>query len=440
MTNQELQRIITFAKEHKIKVNDLRMLLKLFTKKDGNIYKEQLSDIEYIMIKGFQNDKELKVILEKLLKQDYTNWYSLGNLMYYPYLKKYLSEKEFSNEVWDVIFYNLRNMPRDYALEKLYCEKLELYHGNSKKELNFFGDFFESLKSYSLIFENWIWEYFFDNQKSLDEKNAIFYIILMLNNEMMPEEANKKAKKVIKCYELYGKKLATSYARALNKLDLEVPTITDEEISIFVNLYDFLFFGCRKNTAINYLNSSYYKILTDKKIKAEKRLEFAKNLIEPKLVLKNSIVDLLWHTYLEQGLDAMNILEYAFLNNGIRTNILCKAFLEQETNIEVLELAREVFRNNRVRKDAENLSILNNLKTPEEKIEFLQFLKSKYPDVSEEMKQQLEKEDEERRTQEKMLQESYMAFLNNKIGLNKLKLSLEESQDISVSLIRVKRN
>ena len=332
-------------------------------------------------------------------------------------------------------------MQRNCALEKLYCEKLELYYTNIEKdEMKFFGEFFEQIMSYSLVFENWIWEYFFDKQKSLNEREAIFYIILSLNKEMLPEEAHKKAKKVIKCYELYGNRLATFYARALNKLDLEVPTITDEEVNIFINLYDFLFFEYRENTAINYLNSSYYKILTDNSIEAQKRLEFARNFKKRELVLKNSVVDLLWHTYLEQGLDAMKILKYAFLNNGIRANILCKTFLEHERNIEVLRVARKVFRNNRVRKDTESLSVLNNLQTPEEKIEFLHFLENKYPDLTEEAKQQLEKEEKERQAQEKILQENYNAFLNNKISLNKLASSLEENQNIKVSLIRVKRN
>lgn len=441
MTNQELQKVIELAKKRKVKVNDLKMLLKLLTKKDGHIYSQQLSDIEFIILKGFLNDKELKIILENLLKQDYTKWYHLENLLHHPYLKKYLSKKIFSNEVWNVIFYNLRNMPRNCALEKLYCEKLELYYTNIEKdEMKFFGEFFEQIMSYSLVFENWIWEYFFDKQKSLNEREAIFYIILSLNKEMLPEEAHKKAKKVIKCYELYGNRLATFYARALNKLDLEVPTITDEEVNIFINLYDFLFFECRENTAINYLNSSYYKILTDNSIEAQKRLEFARNFKKCELVLKNSVVDLLWHTYLEQGLDAMKILKYAFLNNGIRANILCKTFLEHERNIEVLTVARKVFRNNRVRKDTESLSVLNNLQTPEEKIEFLHFLENKYPDLTEEAKQQLEKEEKERQAQEKILQENYNAFLNNKISLNKLASSLEENQNIKVSLIRVKRN
>lgn len=442
MTNQELQKVIELAKEYKIKINDLKMLLKLFAKKDGHIYTKQLSDIEYIMLKGFLNDKELKIILERLLNKGYSNWHRLGYLSCHPILKKYLSEKDFSNEVWNVIFYNLRNMPRDNILEKLYCEKLELYYANSEKEeLNFFGEFFEHIMSYSLIFKDWIWEYFFDKQKSLNERKEIFYIILRLNNEMKPEEANKKAKKIIKCYELYGEKLATSYARALNKLDLEVPTIiVEEERSIFINLYDFLFFKCRENTAINYLNSSYYKILTDKTIIAKKRLEFARNLDEGELVLKNNIVNLLWHTYLEQGLDAMNILKYSFLNNGIRTNILCKTFLEQETNIEVLKLARKVFRNNRIRKDTENLCILNDLQTSEEKINFLNYLESKYPDISEETKQQLEKEAEERQVQENEVQKSYNAFLSNKIGLRELEKTLEESKNIRVILTRTRKN
>ena len=143
MTNQELQKVIELAKKRKVKVNDLKMLLKLLTKKDGHIYSQQLSDIEFIILKGILNDKELKIILENLLKQDYTKWYHLENLLHHPYLKKYLSKKIFSNEVWNVIFYNLRNMPRNCALEKLYCEKLELYYTNIEKdEMKFFGEFF----------------------------------------------------------------------------------------------------------------------------------------------------------------------------------------------------------------------------------------------------------------------------------------------------------
>ncbi len=441
MTNQELQKIINLAKKYKMKVKDLKMLLKLFTNNDGNINEQQLSDIEFIILKGFFDDKELKIILEKLLKQNYTKWHCLGNLLYYPIIKKYLAEKEFPNEVWDVVFYNIRNMPtKNYILEKLYCEKLELYHANSKEELDFFGAFFDIIKNYSFALNSWIWEYFFDKQKSLNERNKILYIIKSLNQKFSFLEISSKIKNVIKCYELYGEKLAASYARALNKLDLEIPTITsEEEKRIFIILYDFLFFSCRENTAVNYLNSIYYQILTNNKIEVEKRLEFAENLIEYQLVLKDSIVISLWHTYLEQGFDAMITLKHAYLNNGIRTNILCKTFLMQETKPEVLELARQVFRNNRVRKDTENLSILNDLQTSDEKIEFLHFLASKYPDISEEQKQQLEEEAKDKEVREKIAQDSYNDFLNNKIGLAKLTESLNDAENISFDLIRVRR-
>ena len=109
-----------------------------------------------------------------------------------------------------------------------------------------------------------------------------------------------------------------------------------------------------------------------------------------------------------------------------------------ETDLKVVKLARKVFRNNRVRKDTENLCILCDLKTSEEKIEFLSFLENKYQDDIE-MKRSKERE---RKEKEIALLKAYKDFFNKKIGLEKLEESLEKAQELEFNIIRIrgKRN
>ena len=95
---------------------------------------------------------------------------------------------------------------------------------------------------------------------------------------------------------------------------------------------------------------------------------------------------------------------------------------------------RRVFRNNRVRKDAENLCIFSDLKTSEEKRELLFFLENKYQDDLE-----LEEINEKRRIEEEQaLLKAYQDFFNKKIGLEKLEQSLEKSEDLDISMVRVR--
>lgn len=56
----------------------------------------------------------------------------------------------------------------------------------------------------------------------------------------------------------------------------------------------------------------------------------------------------------------------------------------QEESREVLKLASRTFKINRIRHDNECMQMLARLKSENEKLAFLQFLRSKYPDQTEE--------------------------------------------------------
>lgn len=437
MTNKELQELIQVAKDYQVKTTDLKKILKALIKKDGNIYREDLLKLKFLLESHFLEDEKGMALLEKLLKNGYSNWGKLVYLQRHPIIKNYLLDCDFKKEEWEIILdILLRVMPENSVLEILYCSKLEHYKNQlSNEEFLFFHKIFEVTMNSPLIFQDWYWAYLLDQQKPLETRKDILNILTVtfFVNQNPPVDVQVRIKKAIKCYELYGRDMAYPYAAVVTCIDLEMPqVITKEEYDIYINLYKILCYVCLKdNVEHNFINSFYYRTLTDSTIDAGKRLEFAENFRVSELILKNDIVRLLWNTYLEEGVVAMNVLKYAFLNNGIRTNILCKTFLEQEKDIEVMSLAREVFRVNRVRKDTESLCLLNDLQTKEEKIAFLQFLKNKYRDQDEE---KLKREEQERR-----IQESYNAFLNNKLGLSKLEEALQESEGITVKLVREKR-
>ena len=438
MTNNELLEIIQLAKKNKVSVETLKRILKLM-EIDGNIPRHQSDIIKSLIVTGKIKENVLLSLLEQVYQKGCKNWQNILLLDNHPILKEYLKENghNLNKKVWSMILDFVNIMPSNEKLERFYVKELSLRINTlSIEELSFFHKILESSIDTPLLYRKWYLPYFLDQKKKRRNRNLLLGILKTNLFDLNVEEQEIKAKKVIQCFELYGEHLADIYATCLaSGIDIIVPDITnDVEKKVYIELFTLIcMIDMKKNLISNFFSSFYYKLATNKEIDAQKRLEFVSNLSNINLILKDDIVIKLWNAYLYHGIEGMKVLKYAFLNNGIRTNILCKNFLEKETSVEVLELARIVFRKNRVRKDEENLCILSDLKTSEEKIEFLHFLDNKYPDIS-------PQEKERRIKQEQELLNTYQEFLNSQVGLAKLEESLHSSEDLTVNLVRKKRN
>ena len=437
MTNNELLEIINLAKDYHISGKTLKRLLKLM-EIDGNIEERQVLEIKMLIKTGKLKDEVILSLIEKTYEKENTSWKNIILLDKFPILKEYLNNATFSRKNWHTILDFIKILPNDRKLEDFYVKELKLLTNTlSVQELAFFHIILEKSINSPLIYKSWYLSYFLDQKKTRKNRNTVLNILKanLFDFELRKKEQETKSQKIIACFELYGEHLAEHYATVIaGIIDLDVPKLTSKlECDIYIELYTCICNIDMKNiNAKNFLISLYYKIATNKKIDAEKRLEFVRNLHEINLILKDNLVNKLWEVYLSCGLEEMKILKFAFLNKGIRTNILCKNFLMQETSIEVLKLAKEVFKKNRVKQDEESLYDLTCLKTPEEKIEFLHYLNNKYPDISPE-------EQEIKSRKEEALLKDYNNFLNNKIGLKKLKESLESSSELDLDLRRVRK-
>lgn len=447
MTNKELLEIIKTARETSVNVDTLRRILKI-VEQDGEISTKKVSQIKELLQKEEINDIELLNILEKAY-QKRMSWNFFLCLNNHPLIKSYLNKMNFNKEEWKMILEFVSKLPENIVIDSLYIKWLRfIYEQEYPKleELQFFHKvFWESINT-PLIHYNWYFKYLLDRNMPLKSRNNILNllkqnIINMLKENVEIKNIEAKSKKIIKCFELYGHGLTSLYATIITcTIDMDIPLIeNDLEMDIYKSLYMRMCYVCTNdNLEKNFINSYYYKLATDKGITPEKRLEFIKIIGSKTLVLKDELVKELWKIYEKRGKEVLIELKFAFLNNGIRTNILCKEFLLNETDLKVVKLARKVFRNNRVRKDTENLCILCDLKTSEEKIEFLSFLENKYQDDIE-MKIN---EERERKEKEVALLKAYKDFFNKKIGLEKLEESLEKAQELEFNIVRIrgKRN
>ena len=440
MTNKELLEIIKLAKENSVNVDTLRRVLKI-VEQDGEVSTKKVTQMKKLFQQGNINDDELLNILEKAY-QKRLSWNFFLVLNNHPLIKSYLNKTDFSKEEWKIILEFVSVLPVDIVIDSLYikwlrytCEEgiLEL------DELQFFHRVFKGSLNTPLVHSNWYFEYFLDKSKPLNNRsNALALLernIFNIAREIIISETEAKTRKIVKCYELYGNQFANLYATIITcVVDINVPKLqNDKEMDIYKILYTIMC-HINDNLGINFINSSFYKLVTNKEKSPEKRLEFITIVGNKNLVLKDGLINTLWKIYEEKGEKFLIELTFAFLNNGIRTNILCKEFLLNEPDLNILKQARRVFRNNRVRKDAENLCILSDLKISEEKRELLFFLENKYQDDLE-----LEEINEKRRIEEEQaLLKAYQDFFNKKIGLEKLEQSLEKSEDLDISMVRVR--
>lgn len=456
MTNKELLELINITKENNVNTEVLRQLLKL-VEQEGNITSKKISLIKELLQKKEINDLDLLNIYIKAYQKRPVSWMNLAMLNNHLLIKEYLKSQDYSREEWKEILEFVSKLPYNIVTDGIYIKWLRYVYEknqnseNSKQlakeyprlnELKFFHQVFKAALPTNMIYSNWYFKYLLNNTKRIEARDNVLTLlkqnIFNLINEITLLEIEIKAKKIAKCYELHGFPFASLYATIITcKKDISIPVIeNDQEYEIYLLLYKTMCSNFISETVLpNFMTSLYYKIATHKGTSLSKRLEFMKNLTEKELILKDSFVYKLWVAYDSNGLEKMKLLKYAFLNNGIRTNILCKEFLIRENDLEVIKLARVVFKNNRVRKDTENLCILCDLKTSEEKIEFLQFLENKYVD---DLDKQVE-EEQERKIKENDLLKAYHDFFNKKIGLGKLEASLEETKTLDIELVRIRK-
>lgn len=441
MTNKELLEIIKIAKENSINVDTIKRVLTL-VEQDGEISPKKVNQIAYLFQKEEINDKELLNILEKAYQRKLPVTF-LFALNHHPLIKRTLIKMNFEKKEWKIILEFVSNLPEDIVIDSLYIKWLRYIgkRGYLLDELQFFHQAFKESLNTPLIYCNWYFEYLLDKTRSLKNRENILTllkqnILNMLQENIRIENPEIKAQKIMKCYELYGDCLTSFYATIITCIiDIDIPIIENNiEVDLYKILYQTMCYTCENNMGSNFINSFYYKQLTDKKIDATKRLEFITIINSKELILKDELIKELLKVYEEKGKEFLKELKYAFLNKGIRTDILCKSFLVMETDLQVLKLAREVFRNNRVRKDKENLCVLCNLKTSAEKIEFLTFLKNKYQDDIE-VKMQKERDRQEKAC---ALLKAYKDFFNKKIGLSKLEESLENAKELDINIVRIR--
>ena len=446
MTNKELLEIIKIAKENSINVDTIKRVFTLM-EQDGEISYKKVNQIKELFQEKGINDDELLVILENAYQKK-INEHTILALNRHVLIKHALSKMNLNKKEWKLILDFVYLLPSDIVVDSIYVKWLR-YICDQKyfnlDELNLYHQIFKESINTPCIYYNLHFKYLLDGSKPLNNRENILKLLKqnimnMLKENVEIKEIEMKIKKITKCYELYGYKLTGKYATIITCIfDIDIPLITNDlEMQVYNNLYTSLCYVCTgDNLGHNFINSYYYKLATNKEIAPEKRLEFTSIMLYSKnLILKDEWVYNLWKIYEEKDQAFLKELKYAFSNKGIRTNILCKSFLLNEPDLTVIKLARRTFRNNRVRKDNENLCILNDLKGKDEKLEFLQFLEEKYQDDLEVKR----KEKLSRQAKEEALLRAYKDFLNKKIGLTKLEESLKDSEDLEISIVRTRVN
>lgn len=443
MTNKELLEIITIAKENHISETTLRRLITILEQND-EVNKKQTAYLKTLLKDPDIQDETLLDIWEKSYYKRNVSWETVKALQNHPLIKSFFSSEEFSKEEWKLLLEQIKKLPKDTVTDSIYIKWLRYLKSESEniKELAFFNQVFKDTLNSELLYMNWYFKYLLNTKIPLKNRENIFNIIKqnilnMLAQNIEIANVNEKAQKIVKCYEQYGYILTSSYATIITcVIDIDIPVIESEiEKNLYIELYKiFSYISMKENTEANFLHSIYYKILTNSDIPADRRLEFIKIVTSKRIILKDQIVANLWKVYEKLGFESLTIVYYAFLNNGIKKNQLCKEFFLEEEDAEVLNLAKRVLKKNRIRKDALNLQILQSLISPEEKIDFLNYLDSKYPDDTEEQ----EKKEMEITEKTDNLLDTYTAFLEENVGFEDLIQKLDETKNLNINMIRVR--
>ena len=445
MTNKELLEIMELAEENKVNHDTLRRLLKILENSEGRIGK--LKYLRKLLKEETINDINLLSIFERVYAGKNTSWASIMALNNHVLLKNHIMNTDYTKEelskVAEVVE-QLLTKEVDGMKDKIYIRELKNLRlkGAPLVEYDFLNEIYIGLYNCELINSNWLFSYLLNAFKPLEERKKTFRLLkanmLSVYPEVKINNMESKARKILETYELYGYDFANTYATLIIcTLDIDVPQIADEEnIRVYHTLFHTMI---RIDAKKQFLYSYYYRYLTDVSISAEEREIIAIFLTEKELLLKDKIIKILIDIYREKGLEVMKQAKYALLNNGIRTNPLSKEFILQESDPEILRLARKVLRENEVRKDKVSLTRLNELTTKEEKEHFLKSLKEKYIHEIDLEKKRAE-EERQRKIIEAKLNTEYTLFINKKMGLSALKKSLRALSGYDMELTRIRRN
>lgn len=447
MTNQELLEIIKLANKKKIKEETLKKLFSL-VEQDGGIKTSTVKRLKSLFLSSKISthqieDPQLFIILEEVKRTKEFIWYLeqeeliayLEELIAHPLIKEVLiNENYHAMELQSIL--NTISVLKNKDDEKLYLEKLSQLPKNEFQELKFLNLIFKEvlLHEQSVLFKlEPFFTYLMNPNIPLNFRHTILslWLNIRFSKEMGKTLKEKRLATIIQAYDQYGPEFTQSYISALNTgIDLDLPELSYLEIELYINLYNKLSFLCslKKNIAQNFICSFYYLILVNKELPPEQRIEIARLITEPQIILKDKLVKILVKSYLTKGKEHMLCLKYAFLNHGIRTNPLAMQILEAEEDVEVLLPTVQILKLNDVRKDNRSLSKLIKLTEKEEKLEFLHELEKTYAHKKNEPKPQ----------NKEPLNEYYEAFLEGKRNLEELKKILEENKRQNVLLVRTK--
>ena len=444
MTNNELLEIIKVAEESKVNHDTLRRLLKILENSEGRVGK--LKYLKKLLKEKNINEDGLLSIFERVYAGKNVSWESIVTLNNHLLLKNHIMNTEYTkeelNKVTDMLDHLLKK-EEDGRKDRIYIRELRnlKLKESPLEEYDFLNTIYISFYNCELINSSDLFSYLLNEMRPLEERKQAFRLlksnVLAIYREVKIEKMEEKAKKILETYDLYGFEFANTYATLITCiLDMDVPKIEEEEErKVYYALYRIMIWI---DADKRFLSSYYYHYLINTAIPASEREVIAIFLSEKELILKDKLVKILIEIYREKGLDILKQVKYALLNNGIRTNPLSKKFLFEERDLETLKLARKVLKENGVRKRKDDLARLGELKTKEEKIQFLHHLKAKYTHEIDPAKEKEEKE-RKRTEAEIKLNTDYTRFVNKKIGLSTLKESLDALTSYDIELTRIRR-
>lgn len=113
----------------------------------------------------------------------------------------------------------------------------------------------------------------------------------------------------------------------------------------------------------------------------------------PDIYYKNSVVEMIAEALEYNGLQYATVLSYFLRNKSIRKNQACMHFILNEYDAKILRIAQKALVKNRVRKDIDALQHLASLKYNADKVAYIESLLRKYPDETDEERENKRKEE-----------------------------------------------
>lgn len=272
-----------------------------------------------------------------------------------------------------------------------------------------------------------------DTTITICERRNLFELVVDYFNDLVDCYDAYKINYVFTSYRLFGYDYASTLKEILDKtFFFAAKPKSREEADSQVEVYKFLL-DLDIEPLINFFKNGFYskEILFDESIPIFKRQCYFTLINSSEIIFKDELVKYLINLFETKGYDFAMFVSYMLRNNGIRTNPLCKNFILQEEDINVLKTAYGAFKINRVRKDKELLTALNSETNRDKKMAILDSLIDKYPRNS---KSEADFQIELERKLEKEILSSYKLYMKNKLSFDKLKAELENIDDKGLAL------